>query len=83
VASISHTDLAAAIAAADAAKVYRVRVIDRNQVRVDVTDGLHIVGDSDERGQHVFHRFHGEPDYVIVKRVAGKWVSDGVTLVTY
>ena len=83
VSSISHADLAAAIVAADATRIYRVRVMSRDRIRVDVSDGMHTVGDYDERGRHFLHRFRGEPDYVIVTRIAGKWESGGIVVSTY
>jgi|SRR6516164_11634194 len=67
--AISQADLAAAITAADAKRIYRVQVVSRNHVRVDVSDGLHNVGDYDEKGRYFVRRFHGEPDYVIVSLV--------------
>jgi hypothetical protein len=75
--------LAAAIAVADATRIYRVPVINRNRVRVDVSDGIHTVGDYDERGRYFLRRFHGEPDYLIITRVAGKWERGGIVLTTY
>jgi hypothetical protein len=83
VSSVSRADLAAAIAAADAARVYRVHVINRNRVRVDISDDLHEVGDYDEKGRHFVERFHGEPMYVIVTRAGGKWECGGAIITTY
>src|ERR1700676_2449471 len=48
VSSISRADLAAAVAAANATRVYRVHVINRNRVRVDISDDLHEVGNYDK-----------------------------------
>jgi hypothetical protein len=69
--------------AANATRVYRVRVINRNRVRVDISDDLHEVGDYDEKRRYFLRRFHGEPMYVIVKRVGGKWESHGFIVTTY
>jgi hypothetical protein len=57
VSSISRADLAAAIAAANATRVYRVHVINPNRVRVDISDDLHVVGNYDERGRYFTERF--------------------------
>ena len=83
VSSISHADLAAAIAAANADHIYAVHVIDRNHVRVDISDDLHEVGNYDKRGRHYSERFHGEPMNVLVTRAGGKWESHGFTVTTY
>jgi hypothetical protein len=83
VGSISHADLAAAIAAANATRVYRVRVINRDRVRVDISDDLHELGDYDEKRRYFLRRFHGDPMYVIVTRAGGKWESGGSIITTY
>jgi hypothetical protein len=83
VSSISHVDLGAAIAAANATRVYRVRVINRDRVRVDISDDLHEVGDYDEKGRYFLRRIHGDPMYVIVTRIGGKWESGGAIITTY
>src|SRR5256885_10318129 len=64
VSSISRADLAVAIDAANATRVYRVHVINRNRVRVDISDGLHEMGDYDEKCRYFLLRVHAEPAYV-------------------
>ena len=81
VSSISRSDLTAAIVAADAKRVYRVRVINRDRVRVDVSDDVHYGPDYEHPGRSV--RFHGEPAYIIVTRVRGHWQSAGAFISTY
>jgi hypothetical protein len=81
--SISRADLAAAIAAADAKRVYAVHVIHRNRVHVDISDDIHDVGEWDERGRYILRRYHGDPMYTIVKRVHGKWENSGGIITTY
>jgi len=83
VSSISRTDLAAAIAAANSPRVYRVHVINRNRVRVDISDDLHEVGDYDEKGRYFLRRFHGNPMYVIVTRVRGRWEGGDAIITSY
>jgi len=83
VSSISRADLAAAIAAADATRVYAVHVISRNRVRVDIGDDLHEVGNYDENGRYYIKRFHGDPMYVIVTRRGNQWESGGAIITTY
>jgi len=83
VSSISRADLAAAIAAANADRVYGVHVIDRNHVRVDISDDVHDVGNYDERGRYYVERFHGNPMYVTVTRKSGKWESGDAVITTY
>lgn len=83
VSSITRPDLAAAIAAANADRIYGVHVISRNHVRVDISDDIHDVGDYDERGRYYVKRFHGDPIYVDIKRVDGKWESGGAVITTY
>jgi hypothetical protein len=83
VSSISRADLAAAIAAAEADRIWAVHVIDRNHVRVDISDDIHDVGNYDERGRYYLQRFYGDPMYVTVKRTRGKWESRGATITTY
>jgi hypothetical protein len=79
--SISRSDLAAAIAEANADRIWRVHVIDRNHVRVDISDDWHEGPDYEHLGHSV--RFHGEPMYVIVTRVHGRWESGGAVVSTY
>lgn len=81
VTSISRAGLGEAIAAANADRIWRVHIIDRNHVRVDISDDWHRGPDYEHLGRSV--RFHGEPAYVIVTRVAGKWESGGATVTTY
>jgi hypothetical protein len=83
VSDISRADLAAAIAAAHAKRVYAVHVISRDRVRVDVSDDLHEVGDYDEKGRYFLRRFHGNPMYVIVTRVHGQWQGGDAIITTY
>jgi len=83
VGSISRSDLGAAIAAANSDRIYGVHVIDRNHVRVDLSDDVHDVGDYDEKGRYFLRRFHGDPMRVIVTRVDGKWESGGIMVTTY
>ena len=83
VSSISHADLAAAIAAANTDRIWGVHVIDRNHVQVDLSDDMAAVGDYDERGRYFVRRFHGDPMRVIVTRVGGKWKSGGTMVTTY
>jgi hypothetical protein len=83
VSSISRTDLAAAIAAANSKRIYGVHVIDRNHVKVDISDDLHKVGNYDERGHYYVQRIHGDPMYVMVTRRHGKWEDDGAIVTTY
>src|SRR6266536_6224645 len=72
VSSISHAGLAAAIAAANADRIYAVHVISPRRVRVDISDDLHKVGNYDEKGRYYVEEFHGDPMYVVVTRVGGK-----------
>src|SRR6267378_4134083 len=72
VSSTSHADLAAAIAAANADRIYAVHVISPNRVRVDISDDLHEVGNFDKKGRYYVERLHGDLMYVIVTRVGGK-----------
>jgi hypothetical protein len=83
VSSISRTDLTAAIAAANADRIWAVHVIDRNHVRVDISDDLHEVGNYDEKGHYYIQRIHGDPMYVMVTRRHGKWEEHGATITTY
>ena len=83
VSSISRADLAAAIAAAEADRIWAVHVLDRNHVRVDISDDVHDVGEYEERGRYFLRRFHGDPMYVTVTRTNGKWESHGFTITTY
>ena len=83
VSSITRADLAAAIAAASADRIYGVHVISRNHVRVDISDDIHDVGDYDETGRYYVKRFHGDPMYADVRRVAGKWENTGAVITTY
>jgi hypothetical protein len=83
VGSISHADLAAAIAAANTDRIWGVHVIDRNHVQVDLSDDVHDVGDYDENGKYFVRRFHGDPMRTIVTRVDGKWESGGIMVTTY
>src|SRR4051794_19295611 len=69
VSSISHSDLAAAIAAANTDRIWAVHVIDRNHVQVDLSDDVAVVGDYDENGKYFKRRFHGDPMRTIVARV--------------
>lgn len=81
--SISRPDLAAAIAEADADRIWGVHIINRNHVRVDIGDDVHEVGNYDERGRYYTERIHGGPMYVIVTRVGGKWERGGAIITTY
>jgi len=81
VGSISHADLAAAIVAAD--RIYAVHVISLHRVRVDISDDLHKVGNYYEKGRYYVEEFHGDPTYVVVTRVGGKWESGGAIITTY
>ena len=83
VSSLSYADLAAAIAAADADRVYGVHVIDRNHVKVDISDDFHKVGNYDEKGRYYIERIHGDPMYVMVTRRPRKWERDGAIITTY
>jgi hypothetical protein len=83
VSSISRSDLSAAIAAADADRIYGVHVISRNHVRVDISDDIHDVGDYDESGRYYIKRLRGHPMYVDIRRVGGKWESGGAVITTY
>ncbi|PYL31319.1 MAG: hypothetical protein DMF39_03245 [Verrucomicrobia bacterium] len=83
VSSISHVDLAAAIAAANAGPIYAVHIVSPNRVRVDISDDLHKVGNYDEKGRYYVKEFHGNPMYVVVTRVGGKWESGGAIITTY
>src|SRR5438067_274937 len=83
VSSISHADLAAAIAAANAYRIYAVHVISPHRVRVDISDDLHKVGNYDEKGRYYIEEFHGDPMHVVVTRVGGKWESGGAIITTY
>jgi hypothetical protein len=83
VSSISHSDLAAAIAAANSDRIWGVHVIDRNHVQVDLSDGVNDVGDYDERGRYFVRRFHGDPMRTIVTRVGGEWERGGTMLTTF
>jgi hypothetical protein len=83
VSSISHSDLATAIAAANADRIWGVHVIDRNHVQVDLSDDVAEVGDYDENGKYFVRRFHGDPMRAIVTRVHGKCERGGTLLTTY
>ena len=83
VSSLSRSDLETAVAAANAKRIWAVHVIDRNHVRVDISDDLAEVGNYDERGRYYIQRFHGNPMYVIVTRIHGKWNAGGAILTTY
>ncbi|MEY2507989.1 MAG: hypothetical protein QOH01_2318 [Verrucomicrobiota bacterium] len=84
VSSISRADLGTAVAAADSKRIYGVHVIDRNHVKVDISDDLHKVGHYDERGRYYIQRIHGDPMYVMVTRRHGKWdQGDGAIVTTY
>jgi hypothetical protein len=75
--------LAAAIAAANADRIYGAHIIDRNHVRVDISDDIHDVGDYDERGRYYVKRLHGDPMYVDVRRARGKWEGGDAVITTY
>jgi len=81
--SISREDLVAAIAAANADRIYSVHVIDRNNVRVDISDDIHDVGNYDERGRYYVERLHGNPMYVDIRRAGGKWERGDAVITTY
>jgi len=83
VSSISRGDLAAAIAAANADRIWAVHVINRDHVRVDISDDIHDVGNYDERGRYYVERLHSAPMYVDVTRRGAKWESDGAVITTY
>ena len=83
VSSITRADLAAALAAANADRIFGVHVISRYHVRVDISDDIHDVGDYDEKGRYYVKRFHGDPMYVDIKRVGAKWESGGAVITTY
>lgn len=83
VSSITHAELAAAIAAANPERIWAVHVIDRNHVRVDISDDVHKVGNYDEGGRYYTEHIHGEPMYVIVTRIGGKWERGGAYITTY
>ncbi len=83
VSAISRAELAAAIAATQADRIWAVHVIDRNHVRVDISDDIHDVGNYDERGRYYVERLHGNPMYVVVTRASGKWERGDAIITTY
>ena len=83
ISSISRPDLAAAVAAAAADRIWAVHVIDRNHVRADISDDIHDVGNYDERGRYYVERLHGNPMYVVVTRTGGKWERGDAIITTY
>lgn len=83
-ASISVSDVVAIVRAMHPQKVYGLRVINRNRVEADTTDGWVTVGDW-VHGRHVTRRFHSDesPAYTTVERVHGVWQTGERVFVTY
>ena len=83
-ASISVSDLAAVVRAMQPKRIYGLRIINRNRVEADTTDGWVTVGDW-VHGHHVTQRFHAEssPDYAIVERVHGVWQKGDTVSIVY
>ena len=83
-ASISVSDVSAIVRVVQPYRVYRLRVINRNHVEADTTDGWVSVGEW-SHGRHVTRRFHSEesPAYTVVERVHGVWQAGMRVVVTY